>query len=85
MLTPDDYKSALESLSHLTADFVHSANIVHTSQQTDDAKEWKQKALYITMMFDLVSSMNGIRQIVKLPNNSTQSTYKPRIYNPDNG
>ena len=84
MLTTDDYKSALEAVSSLTADYVHTANLMHTNHSPEDDKIWKQKALYVTMLFDLVSSMNGIRQIVKT-NTTPQSTYKPRLYNPDNG
>lgn len=82
MLPVNDYKTALEVLSNLTADYIHTANTVFTS--TDDNKEWQQKSLYITMMFDLLNSMNGIRQIVKTSNKPT-TNYKPRIYNPDNG
>ena len=84
MLSPDAYKEALEAVSNLTADFIYSANTAHSSHNPEDEKVWKEKSLYITMMYDLLSSMNGIRQIVKVPS-PVPSNYKPRIYNPDNG
>lgn len=86
MLSPDDYKAALDIVSNLVADYIHTANIYHIAPNTPEGKEWRQKSLYITMMYDILKSMDGIRQITKPANTSTPTTHKlPNIYNPDNG
>lgn len=85
MLSVEDYKAALDIVSNLIADYIHSSNVYYLAPNTEQGKEWRQKSLYITMMYDILSSLNGIRQITRPINTAKPTTYKPRIYNPDDG
>lgn len=88
MLPINDYATALEALSSLTADFIQSASSAHIAPNTEAKAEYDKKSIYVSMMFDIAKSLNGIRFVYnpqQQPAQPTHNNYKPRIYNPDNG
>lgn len=61
MLPVNDYAEALEIITQLMPDFIHSCLSAKAAPNTPDAKEYEQKAAYILAMSDTIKSMNAMR------------------------
>lgn len=97
MLKVDDYRAALELISSLAPDFIHSVFVAKNASNTPEGKEYAEKAAYILAMSDIVKTMNAARHNFLISAAPQQQEHmraysaKPRtfhtssIYNPDEG